>query len=184
MSGLPVLRTERLLLRPWRDSDLPEFAAHNADPEVRAYFPGTLSRQDSDASAARICGHAERFGYGLWAVEIRGIAEFAGFIGLMNVGFEAHFTPAVEIGWRLGRRYWGCGYATEGARAALDFGFGAIGLNEIVSMTPPANRRSWAVMERIGMTRDPADDFDVPDVPDGPLKRHLLYRIKRADWKT
>jgi ribosomal-protein-alanine N-acetyltransferase len=170
------------LLRPWRDSDLAEFAAHNADPQVRAYFSNRLSREESDASAARIREHAERFGYGPFAVEIPGIARFAGFVGLMNIGFEAPFTPAVEIGWRLGRAYWGQGYATEGARAALDFGFRTIGLPEIFSMTPPSNRRSWAVMERIGMKRDPADDFDHPDVPDGPLKRHVLYRISRADW--
>jgi RimJ/RimL family protein N-acetyltransferase len=183
VSGLPLLRTERLILRPWRDSDLPEFATHNADPEVRAYFPSTLSREESDGSAAKIREHAERHGYGLWAIEISGVTSFAGFVGLMNVGYEAHFTPAVEIGWRLGRVYWGQGYASEGAHAALEFGFRTVGLDEIVSVTVPANRRSRAVMERIGMKRDSAEDFDHPDVPDGPLKRHGLYRIKRAGWK-
>ena len=184
MSGLPLLRTERLLLRPWRDTDLPEFAAQNADPEVRAHFPGTLTREESNASAAKIREHAERHGYGPFAVEIPGVAEFAGFIGLMNIGYQSSFTPAVEIGWRLGRAYWGRGYATEGARAALGFGFETVGLEEIVSVTVPANRRSWTVMERIGLKRDPAEDFDHPDLPDGPFKRHVLYRIKREDWKA
>ena len=161
---------------------MPEFAKHNAAPDVREYFPDMLTREQSDARAAFNDAHIKRHGYGLWAVEIPGHADFAGAIGLMNVPYEAHFTPAVEIAWRLGGAYWGHGYATEGARAALRFAFDTLGLEEVVSLTVPANRRSWAVMERLGMKRD--EDFDCPDVPDGPFKRHVLYRIKRDDWKA
>ena len=116
-------------------------------------------------------------GFGLWAVEVAGGPPFIGFVGLAVPRFEAHFTPAVEVGWRLAREHWGRGYATEAARAALDYGFGTVGLEEVVSLTVPANTRSIAVMERLGMTRDPADDFDHPRLPEGHrLRRHVLYR--------
>jgi ribosomal-protein-alanine N-acetyltransferase len=109
---------------------------------------------------------------------VRGTGEFVGFTGLAVTEFEAHFTPAVEVGWRLARSAWGNGYATEAARAALSFGFEEAGLNEVVSFTAPANRRSRAVMERIGMSRDPRDDFDHPGLPGGhPLRPHVLYRV-------
>jgi RimJ/RimL family protein N-acetyltransferase len=152
----------------------------NADPRVMEHFPAVYSRDESDAAAGRIAAHFAERGFGLWAVEIPGIAPFVGFIGLNVPSFEAHFTPCVEIGWRLAADFWGCGYATEGARAALQYGFGELKLDEIVSMTVPANQRSWHVMEKLGMTRDPGDDFDHPRVPAGhPLQRHVLYRIKR-----
>jgi RimJ/RimL family protein N-acetyltransferase len=172
------LRTERLLLRSWRPSDRAPFAALNADPRVMAHFAAPLSTGESDAVAARIeAGLAER-GFGLWALEIPGVTPFAGFVGLSVPGFAAHFTPCVEIGWRLSAEHWGRGYAPEAARAALAHGFEALGLAEIVSFTTPANLNSRRVMEKIGMVRDPADDFDHPDFPEGHrIRRHVLYRI-------
>jgi ribosomal-protein-alanine N-acetyltransferase len=174
------LTTARLRLRRWRETDLPAFAALNADPVVMEHFPSVLERASSDALAERFAAHFDRHGYGLWAVELPEIAEFIGFIGLAIPRFTAHFTPCVEVGWRLARPYWGQGYATEGARAAVAFGFGQAGLREIVSFTVPANRRSLAVMERLGMTREASEDFDHPVLPAGhPLRRHRLYRLAR-----
>jgi RimJ/RimL family protein N-acetyltransferase len=179
--SLPVeIRTERLWLRRWRDEDRAPFAAMNADPHVLEHFPATLSRQESDAAVDRITAHFDAHGFGLWAVEIPGVAPFAGFIGLCHPRFDAHFTPCVEVGWRLAAEHWSRGYATEGAQAALTFGFETLGLNEIVSFTVPANRRSRRVMEKIGMTHNPDDDFDHPLLPPGhALRRHVLYRRAR-----
>ena len=174
------LRTERLLLRRWRPDDRVPFAVLNADPRVMEHFPAPLSRAESDERVARIEAHFEQYGFGYWAVEIIDIAPFAGFIGLAVPGFEAHFTPCIEIGWRIAAEYWGCGYATEGARAALTFGFESLNLDEIVSFTVPENVRSRRVMEKLGMTHDPRDDFDHPSLPAGHrLCRHVLYRIGR-----
>lgn len=177
---LPIeLRTERLLLRRWRRADLAPFAELNADPAVFEYLPGPLSRAESDALAARIDAHFGRNGFGLWAVEIPAVTPFAGFIGLSIPAFEAHFTPCVEVGWRLARAHWGRGYASEGARAALRFGFEQLRLDEIVSFTVVDNRRSRAVMERLGMRHHPDDDFDHPALPEGDrLRRHALYRVR------
>ena len=184
MSRCPTLATPRLRLRPWRDGDLPAFAAMNADPVVMRHFPGTLDRAGSDALVGRIGEHFARHGFGLWAVEAPGVAAFVGFVGLAVPGFQAHFTPCAEVGWRLARGHWGRGYATEAARAALAFGFERAGLDEIVSFTVPANLGSRRVMERLGMRRSPADDFDHPALPEGsPLRRHVLYRLSRADWR-
>jgi RimJ/RimL family protein N-acetyltransferase len=169
------------MLRRWRLEDREPFAALNADPVVMEHFPSTLARTESDALAERIEAHFGRHGFGLWAVEIPGVTPFAGFTGLSVPAFEAHFTPCVEIGWRLAREHWGKGYATEGARAALRFGFEQAGLAEIVSFTTPANLASRRVMERIGMRHSPSDDFDHPGLPEGhPLRRHVLYRLARA----
>ena len=174
------LRTPRLWLRRWRPADRAPFAALNADPRVMEYFVSTLSREESDAVVERIQNHFERHGFGLWAVEIPDETDFAGFIGLLHCSFEAHFTPAVEIGWRLAAGYWNRGYATEGARAALVFGLDRMQLDEIVSLTAVGNMRSRRVMEKIGMIRDPEDDFDHPNLPVGhPLRRHVLYRTQR-----
>ncbi len=173
------LKTSRLLLRPWRLSDRAPFAAMNADPRVMEHFPAPLSQNESDATIARIEAHLDQHGFGLWAVEILGVAPFAGFIGLSIPRFEAHFTPCVEIGWRLAADFWGSGYATEGAQAALVFGFADLGLKQIVSFTAPANARSRRVMEKLGMTRTASDDFDHPLLPEGhPLRRHVLYRLE------
>jgi RimJ/RimL family protein N-acetyltransferase len=166
-------------LRRWFPSDRQPFAALNGDPRVMEHLPGILGRVESDALALRIEAHFDRHGFGLWAVEIRGVATFAGFVGLSVPDFQAPFTPCVEIGWRLAADYWGRGYATEGARAALEFGFQALKLEEIVSFTVPGNVRSRRVMERIGMTYDPADDFDHPSWrPSSGAARHVLYRIR------
>lgn len=174
------LRTGRLSLRRWRSADREPFAAMNSDPRVTEFLPTVLTREMSDAFIARAEAHFEEHGFGLWAIEIPGVVPFAGFVGISRPRFDAHFQPSVEIGWRLAADYWGRGYATEGARAALEFGFDAIGLPAIVSFTVPANMRSRHVMEKIGMTRDPADDFDHPLLPEGhPLRRHVLYRIAR-----
>jgi RimJ/RimL family protein N-acetyltransferase len=175
------LRTERLLLRQWQEADLEPFAQLNADPEVMTHFPSLLTRERSDALARDISDSIEEQGWGLWAVEVVDGPSFIGFVGLNEPRFEAHFIPAVEVGWRLGREHWGYGYATEAARAAVDFGFGEIGLDEIVAMVAPANARSRAVAERLGMTRNPADDFDHPRIPEGPLQRHVLYRLARPE---
>jgi RimJ/RimL family protein N-acetyltransferase len=174
-----VLRTERLVLRPWRDADLAPFAALNADPRVREHFPSCLTQAESDASAERIRGFFDLRGYGLWAAEVVGGAPFIGFIGLAEPSFVAHFTPCVEIGWRLAHEHWGQGYATEGARAALGVGFEVLELAEIVSMTTATNTRSRRVMEKLGMRRDPAEDFDHPNLaPGSPARRHVLYRLR------
>jgi len=176
------LHTERLRLRPWRAADREPFARVNADARVMQYFPATLSRAESDALAERIQAHIDRHGWGLWAVEIPAVTPFAGYIGLARPRFEAHFTPCVEIGWRLGQAHWGRGYATEGARTVLDFGFEELKLEEIVSFTTETNLPSRRVMERIGMTRNPADDFDHPGLAAGhPLRRHVLYRLRGGD---
>lgn len=180
---MAALRTERLLLRQWREDDLEPFAALNADPETMRYFPFPPSREESDALAERSRRHIEDEGWGLWAVEVEGVAPFIGFVGLARPGFEEHFTPAVEVGWRLAREHWGRGYATEAGRAAIEYGFEVLRLDEIVSFTSPLNEPSWRVMERLGMRRDPADDFEHPRVEVGhPLRLHLLYRLSRADW--
>jgi RimJ/RimL family protein N-acetyltransferase len=147
------------------------------------YFPAPMTREASDSFAERIRRHLEEEGWGLWAVEVAGGASFIGFVGLARPSFEAHFTPAVEVGWRLAREHWGHGYATEAGKAALGYGFAELGLDEIVSFTSPLNEPSWRVMERLGMTRDPADDFEHPRVAVGhPLRLHLLYRLSRAAW--
>jgi ribosomal-protein-alanine N-acetyltransferase len=168
------LRTERLILRRWRDSDREPFASMNADPKVMRHFPHALTREESDAFVDRIEAHFDEKGFGLWAVEVAGGAPFIGFVGLSTHSV----IPGVEIGWRLDEPYWGRGYATEAARATLEDGFDRAGLEEIISFTSTLNLPSIAVMERLGMTHDPADDFDHPNVPEGhPLRRHVLYRI-------
>lgn len=175
-------RTERLILRAWRAADRAPFAALNADPIAMEHFPSTMSRDESDAFVDHIDAALRERGWGLWAVEVAAGATFIGFVGLNEARFEAPFTPAVEVGWRLLRDHWGRGYATEAARAALQVGFGELGLAEIVSFTIPANGRSRAVMERLGMHRDPADDFDHPSIPRGhPMRRHVLYRLRREE---
>ena len=172
------LVTERLVLRQWVPADLEPYAALNADAETMRYFPSTLSRDESDAMVGRIMAGLELNGWGLWAVEHDG--RFLGFTGLAVPAFDAPFTPAVEIGWRLARSAWGHGYATEAARAALAVGFERLGLEEIVSFTTVSNHRSRAVMERLGMTTDAADDFEHPRLePGNPVRPHVLYRLPR-----
>jgi RimJ/RimL family protein N-acetyltransferase len=177
------LNTERLLLRRWRPEDREPFAALNADPVVMEHFPARLTPAESDASIERIEAGIDEHGFGLWAVEVTEPGplqgQFIGFTGLSVPRFQAHFTPAVEIGWRLARPAWGHGYASEAARRALAIAFGQYHLPEVVSFTTTTNVRSQAVMRRIGMTHDPADDFDHPSLPPGHrLERHVLYRAK------
>src|SRR3979411_1153709 len=167
------LRSPRLILRRWRESDRAPFAELNADPEVMEFFAERLTRRESDALVERIEAELERRGYGLWALEVAATGQFIGFTGITWQSFEAHFTPAVEIGWRLPRHAWGQGFATEAARRTLAFAFEVVGVEEVVSMTATTNRRSQAVMRRLGMTRDPAEDFDPPRVSEtSPLRRH------------
>lgn len=175
------LTTERLLMRQWVESDLDPFAALNADPDVMEFFPAPLTRAESDALAERARADLDRRGYGLWALQVKATGEFIGFTGLAWQTFPAHFTPALEVGWRLARAAWGHGYASEAAAAAVARGFDASDVDEIVSMTARANVRSRRVMERLGMAHDPADDFLHPRVPDtSPLKAHVLYRRARS----
>lgn len=154
----------------------------NADPRVMEFLPTPLDRSATEAMIARVEAHFEKHGYGLWAVELREGGTFAGYVGLLRPSFQAPFTPCVEIGWRLAPEAWGRGYATEGARAALRYGFETAGLDEILSFTVPANVRSRRIMTKLGMTHDPRDDFDHPLLPEGhPLRRHVLYRIGRPE---
>jgi RimJ/RimL family protein N-acetyltransferase len=178
----PTLSTARLILRRWRDADREPFARLSADPEVMRHFARPLDRAASDAFVDRIEAAFAARGFGLWAVERRVDCAFLGFTGLVVQKFEAPFTPCVEAGWRFARDAWGQGYATEAAREALRYGFDVLGLAEIVSFTSPRNGASIRVMERLGMHRDPADDFDYPGLPVGhPLRPHVLYRLGRAE---
>ena len=174
--------TPRLILRQWQAGDRQPFAALNADPQVMEHFSALLSREQSDAMANKIQALIEERGWGFWAAEHRDSGEFMGFIGLHTPVASLPFAPCVEIGWRLARPFWGQGLASEGARAALEYGFGALQLESIVSFTALTNLRSQAVMQRLGMARD-AHDFDHPEVPAGhTLRRHCLYRLTRAQW--
>jgi RimJ/RimL family protein N-acetyltransferase len=176
------LRTERLLLRQWRDEDLVPFAALNSDPDVMRYFAAALTREQSDALANRAQATIAQRGWGLWAVEITSSGSFIGFVGMAEPPFDAHFTPALEVGWRLARAHWGHGYATEAALAAVAFGFQQLARDELVSFTAAVNERSQMVMKRIGMSHDPADDFDHPVIR-GTLRRHVLFRLSRSTWR-
>jgi ribosomal-protein-alanine N-acetyltransferase len=176
------VRTERLVLRTWCDSDRAPFAALNADPVVMEFYSAPLTTAQSDAFVDRIEQAFAEHGWGLWAVEHVDCGAFIGYVGLAPARFEASFTPAVEIGWRLSRDHWGRGYATEGARAALEYGFTTLGLEEIVSFTAPSNVRSQRVMQKLGMTRDPDGDFDHPNVAEGhPIRPHVLFRLAARD---
>lgn len=180
----PELRTARLLLRGWRADDLAPFAAMNADPLVMEHFPSLMTQADSDAMVDRIEAGFEEHGFGLWAVERVDTGVFIGFVGLSVPWFEAPFMPAVEVGWRLAAEYWHQGFATEAARASLGYAFDVVGLPEVVSFTAPENTASLAVMGRLGMTHDPADDFEHPRLPPGHrLRRHLLYRLPVQAWR-
>ena len=171
------LASERLVLRPWRDEDVEPFAAMSADPEVMEHYPAVLTRAETEATIARIRAHFAREGFGLWALEAPGVAPFVGFTGLARPGFM----PVGEVGWRLARPYWGRGYATEAARVAVAYGFETLQLDEIVAFVVPGNRRSQAVMDRLGMVRDPDSDFEHPAIPIGHrLRSHWLYRLSRA----
>ena len=180
-----AVRTERLLLRAWREADRDGHAAMNADAAVMEHFPGTMSRAQSDEWFDRVQAHWAEVGWGLWAVEIPDVAPFIGFVGIAMQNAPGY--PVVEVGWRLARPYWGHGYASEAAERAVLLGFDTLGLDEIVSFTVPQNTRSRAVMERIGMHRDRADDFDHPRIDAArypQLVRHVLYRLTAPEWRA
>jgi ribosomal-protein-alanine N-acetyltransferase len=174
-----MLTTPRLILREWRDKDLEPLAAMTSDPEVMRYFTGIRDRSRSDAWAARVRAHFEQHGFGIWAVEAPGVGPFLGFVGFSIIPPDFPTGPGVEIVWTLARAFWRRGYALEAARAALDDGLGRLWLPEILAFTAAINTPSRALMERLGMQRDPAGDFDHPSIPEGhPLCRHVLYRIR------
>ncbi|MDX2561138.1 GNAT family N-acetyltransferase [Streptomyces sp. TX20-6-3] len=177
---MPELRTERLVLRSWRESDREPWAAMNADTEVREHLGEPLTREESDAVLSAMRADFQERGFGWWALEARETGEFIGRAGLDVVGPDMPFA-GVDVGWRLTRSAWGHGYATEAALACLAFGFETLALPEVIATTTVGNLRSQAVMRRIGMTRDPADDFEDPSVPEGPLRPCVLYRISRTD---
>ena len=173
------LHTRRCVLRQWQDRDLAPWAAMNADPEVRRYFSAPLSAEQAAHEAALCRAAIAQRGWGLWALEVPGEFAFAGFVGLNVPHFDAPFVPAVEIGWRLPRAAWGRGYATEAARAALEFAFTQLKLAEVVAIAAPTNAASLRVMQRLGMLRDETADFDHPRVEAGhALRRHVLYRTR------
>lgn len=179
-----VIQTQRLALRPWIPADREPFSRINADPRVMEFLPAPLSVNESNQLADRIDAHFRERGFGLFAAELRQNHSFIGFIGLSVPGFHASFTPCVEIGWRLSAEHWGQGLATEGAQAVVRHAFEALGIDDLVSFTVPGNSRSRRVMEKLGMTRDPAEDFDHPGLPYGdPMRRHVLYRLGRSDFR-
>jgi ribosomal-protein-alanine N-acetyltransferase len=177
------IRTARLRLRSWRDDDFEAYAALNADPRVMEFYPSLVSRDESRDRFDRWCARTAERGYGYWPVDVIGGPSFIGLVGLADPDFEAHFMPAVEIGWRLAADHWGRGYATEAARGALAFGFERLGLREIVAFTTTGNVRSRRVMDKLGMRRSPDEDFLHPLIPPGhPLRPHVLYRLRREDF--
>ena len=176
-----MIETPRLILRNWVESDRQPFRQMNADARVMRYFPKLMTPEESDAGMSRLQAHADRHGFTFWAADLRESGEFIGFIGLAHTPFEAHFTPCVEIGWRLRPEFWNRGLATEGARACVDHAFHQLALAEIVAFTAVENCPSRRVMEKLGMTHNPADDFDHPRCPEGhQLRRHVLYRLKQS----
>ncbi|MCB9586206.1 MAG: GNAT family N-acetyltransferase [Polyangiaceae bacterium] len=180
-----ILRTERLVMRPFVEADAEAFAKINADPQVMEHYPAPLSRGESDALLDRINTSFRENGFGVWALELGSSSALLGYTGLAIPTWENHLTPCVEVGWRLGREHWGNGYASEAARAALEVAFTDLGLSEVLSFTSLPNHRSARVMQRIGMRRDEASDFAHPNLPaDHPLSRHIVYRISAAEWEA
>ncbi|MBX9585945.1 MAG: GNAT family N-acetyltransferase [Gammaproteobacteria bacterium] len=178
-----IIETERLILRAWEKEDAEGFFQINQDPKVIEFLRGPLTMDQVNDFISAVNSQGENYGYTLWAACLKETGELIGFIGLNYTDWESHFTPAVEVGWRLGSQYWGKGYATEGAKAALDYGFKKCDLKEIVSFTVPANIRSIRVMEKIGLKRDMNGDFAHPKLAaDHPLSQHILYRLAKADY--
>ncbi len=182
---LPTLRTKRLLLRPWEESDLQPFSEINADPKVMEFYASTLTRAESDALAKKIQQDCAVRNYGFWAVEVIGADPFIGYIGLNYWDLEMSFAPCIDIGWRLDSSQWGRGYATEGAREALRYGFEVLDLPEIVAMATIGNERSHRVMERLGMSHNLEENFHHPKLPkEHPLSMRVLYRLARKEWNA
>ena len=182
MSSLIETTTKRLLLRQWKDADIPVFAKINADPDVMKYYPSILSNEESQALAHKIRDKINKNGWGFWAVERISDKRFIGFVGLNEPSYELPVSPCIEVGWRLGREYWGNGYATEAGKRCLEIGFYTLGFPEIYSFTPVLNKRSRAVMERIGMDNT-SRNFEHPMMPAShPLREHFLYRAEKYSW--
>lgn len=180
---MQTLSSERLILRQWLPADRAAFAAICADPQAMEFLLPLPTADDSNGWIDRQIAHQAAHGFCFWALEDKTTGKFIGTVGLVRIGYDAHFTPAVEIGWRIARKFWGKGYAPEAAHAALAFGFTQLKLDEIVATTVSANVKSRRVMSKLGMTHDPADDFDHPRVPEGhPLKSTILYRLSRERW--
>lgn len=180
MQIIREFETERLILRKWREEDTVSFCAINNDPKVIEFLRGAMSLKECKNFIAKTNLRIEKWGFGLWSVALKGDEESIGFVGLNCPDFESHFTPCVEIGWRLASRHWGKGYAVEAAKASLKIGFENFDLKEIVAFTVPKNLRSISVMEKIGMKRDFAGDFNHPKLPlDHHLSRHILYRVQK-----
>lgn len=183
-----ILSTERLILRTWKDSDIPIMAAINSDLLVMEHFPSTQDFAATTKMVDAITQHHEKFGYCLYAAEVKDTQEFIGFVGLNQPAFDIpHFVPyslpIVEMGWRLAPKYWDKGYATEAAKGVLDYAFTKLKLGEIISFTVVGNTKSRRVMEKIGLHHADADDFDHPKLAeDSPLKRHVLYRLTREEY--
>lgn len=177
---MKILETDRLVLRTFAITDLDAQAAIDQDPKVCEFLPAVGTRAATEAGIQRIIQHQEQKGFSLYAVELKSNHEMIGWIGLITPSFEAHFTPAIEIGWRLASKHWNKGYATEGAKAILDYAFNTLGLNEVVSFTAINNLASRRVMEKIGLLHDPKDDFNHPRLAGHSLERHVLYRLKRG----
>ncbi len=172
-----ILETERLRLRTWKESDKTPYFQLNQDPKVTEFLPRSITQDEATQFINRTNSHQERYGYSLWATELRASNQLIGFIGLTTIEWEAPFTPAVEIGWRLASPFWENGYATEGAKATLNYGFNHCSLTKIISFTVPANKRSIRVMEKIGMKRDFQGDFLHPKLATThPLAPHVLYK--------
>ena len=177
------LQSERLILRAWQDRDRAPYFELASDPVVMQHLTLLATREASDAWIDRHRGQLAEHGFAYWAVELRATSRLVGAVGLSRVNYDAHFTPAIGVGWRLAQPYWGHGYASEAAHTALEHGFEELGLEEIVAVTIPANIRSQQVMRRLGMTYSPADDFDHPRLPEGhPRRRCMLCRMTRRDW--
>jgi RimJ/RimL family protein N-acetyltransferase len=180
----PRLRTARLLLRRWRADDLDAFAELNADPAVMKHFPAPLQRHESAELMERIEACFQQRGYGLWAVEVPEQAPLIGFVGLWPATPPLPFAPAVELGWRVAAEHWGRGLAREAAAAAADFAYDELGLHSLLAYAAARNLRSRRLMDRLGMRRDPAEDFDHPGLERGhPLAPHVLYRLDADDWR-
>ena len=177
------LETARLLLRQWIEQDLPNFATLNSDPEVMEYFPALLSREESNAITEKCKSLIAEKGWGVWAVELKSSGEFIGFVGLHTPKPNLAFSPCVEISWRLHKKFWGSGYATEAAQEALSYAFNALNLNEVVSFTATTNSRSRSVMERLGFSNT-HENFEHPDIQKGhSLSKHILYKITKKQWQ-
>lgn len=184
MNEMVALRTDRLILRQWQDSDFLPFAEMNADPAVMKYYPRTLSEDESNTMADKIKYLISERCWGFWAVELIENGQFIGFVGLHEPTFELPASPCVEVGWRLAKQYWGNGYATEAARESLRYAFDELKLNEIVSFASVSNKKSWRVMERLGMINT-GNNFEHPIIPEGhPLREHMLYKITKAQWSS